>query len=149
MKYEKINHDIYKYRITEDYKILLDDFHHKSFTNTFYEWVNNTSVYISNDLNIKKFKAGASFDNSHILTIKTGYAWDGASGIAIDSENFMEASLVHDAFYQFMREKIIPITYKDYADRLLQKICIKNGMSKFRAGYVYWAVKWFGGKYAK
>ena len=39
------------------------------------------------------------------LRIKTGYAWDGASGPAIDTRNFMRGSLVHDALYQLMRER--------------------------------------------
>ena len=126
-EYEKYKHPEYKYRLVKNYQITLIDFDYESFDYKYFSWNNDTKV----------------------LTIKEGYCWDGASKLAIDTFSFMEGSLVHDAFYQFMREKIIPITYKDYADRLLQKICIKNGMSKFRAGYVYWAVRFFGGKYAK
>jgi len=61
----------------------------------------------------------------------------------------MRGSLVHDAFYQLMRiEKMTP-SYKDYADRLLQKICIEDGMSRFRAWYVFQGVRLFGGGNAK
>jgi len=34
------------------------------------------------------------------LTIQAGYAWDGASGPAIDTKSFMRGSLVHDVCYQ-------------------------------------------------
>lgn len=41
------------------------------------------------------------------LNILEGYAWDGASGPAMDTPTIMAASLVHDALYQLMREKLI------------------------------------------
>ena len=80
-----------------------------------------------------------------ILWIKEGYAWDGASFPAINTLNFRQGSLVHDALYQLMREGDLGVKYKDYADRLLVDICRDDGMNKFRAWYVYQAVKWFGG----
>ena len=83
------------------------------------------------------------------LEIKKGYAWDGPSGPTIDTLNFMRGSLVHDALYQLIREKAIPYSFKDYTDQLLKKICREDGMSRFRAWYVYQAVKWFGHKGAK
>ena len=79
-----------------------------------------------------------------ILSIFPGYAWDGASGIAIDTKNFIRGSLVHDAFYQLMRQSKLGLEHRDYADRLLQKICKEDGMSAFRANNVYYAVKMFG-----
>ena len=42
-----------------------------------------------------------------LLTIKKGYAWDGPSAIAIDTLNFMRASLLHDALYQLMRTELL------------------------------------------
>lgn len=79
------------------------------------------------------------------LEIKPGYAWDGPSGPTIDTLNFMRGSLVHDALYQLIRLKVLPYSYKNQADRILQEICIEDGMSKFRAWYVYQGVKRFGG----
>lgn len=80
-----------------------------------------------------------------ILTIKEGYAWDGPSGPAIHTKNFMRGSLVHDALYQLMRENLISESkWRTTADRLLQSICIQSGMSRFRAWYVYQAVRLFG-----
>jgi hypothetical protein len=80
-----------------------------------------------------------------LLTVKKGYAWDGPSGPTIDTPNFMRGSLVHDALYQLMRERLIDEeTYRETADRLLQKICIEDGMSSLRAWWVYQAVHFFG-----
>ena len=73
-----------------------------------------------------------------LLTIKKGYAWDGPSGPAIDTLNFMRGSLVHDALYQLMREKLLDQnTTRKPADQLLQKMCKADGMSAFRAWWVY------------
>ena len=86
-----------------------------------------------------------TLDPSGLLTIKKGYAWDGPSGPTIDTKNFMRGSLVHDALYQLMREnQLDKAIYRDIADRLLQKMCIEDGMSKLRAWWVYEAVKRFG-----
>jgi hypothetical protein len=83
-----------------------------------------------------------------LLTVKEGYAWDGPSGPAIDSDNFMRGSLVHDVFYQLIRENHLPLEIRDSADRLLQKLCIEDGMTRVRAYWVYKALSWFGGSAA-
>lgn len=81
------------------------------------------------------------------FVVRKHYAWDGPSGPTIDTKSFMRGSLVHDAFYQLMREgRLDPKIWKDYADQLLRKMCIEDGMWRFRANYVYWAVKHFGGR---
>ncbi len=81
-----------------------------------------------------------------ILTLNKGYAWDGPSGPAIDTKNFMVGSLVHDALYQLMRKRRLnPEFYRDIADRLLQQICIDDGMWKVRAWWVYKTVSMFAG----
>jgi hypothetical protein len=84
-----------------------------------------------------------------VLEICEGYAWDGPSGPTLDTLDFMRGSLVHDAMYQLIRLEILPYRYKEYADLLLKKICLEDGMSKFRADYVYLAVKLFGGSRAR
>ena len=82
-----------------------------------------------------------------VLTISVGYAWDGPSGPTFDTKDFMRGSLVHDALYQLMREGAISrALYRKYADQLLREICLEDGMSKFRAWYVYKAVRMFCGK---
>ena len=82
------------------------------------------------------------------LEIKRSYAWDGPSGPTIDTSNFMRASLVHDALYQLTRLGAIPYDHRRHADRLLRKLCREDGMSWFRAWYVYAAVRLFGGSSA-
>jgi len=72
------------------------------------------------------------------LRIKEGYAWDGPSGPTIDTKTFMRGSLIHDALYQLMREgALLPAAHRKYADELLRVVCLMDGMSKFRAWYVY------------
>ena len=84
-----------------------------------------------------------SLDHGQLI-IKKGYAWDGASGPTIDDKTNMTASLVHDALYQLMREGLIERSRRKYVDKLFRDICLKNGMSKFRAWYYYRAVRMFG-----
>jgi hypothetical protein len=83
------------------------------------------------------------------LEIANFYAWDGPSGPTIDTADFMRGSLVHDALYQLIRLEEIPYDYKEYADLMLKKICLEDGMSNFRASYVYQAVRLFGGASAR
>ncbi len=78
-----------------------------------------------------------------ILIITKGYAWDGPSGPTIDTPSFMQASLVHDALYQLMREGLVDINYRKDADLLLYKIAREDGMWKLRALWTYWAVRRF------
>ena len=78
------------------------------------------------------------------LTLKKGYAWDGPSGPAIDTPNFMRGSLVHDALYQLLRMDRIDSKWKKEADMELKKICIQDGMSKIRAWAAYCGVRAFG-----
>lgn len=106
----------------------------------------------------KDFKCRTDFINiqSGYLTIRKRYAWDGSS---IPGKRFMqkvtfgkydpdkyckEASLVHDAFYQLMRLKLLSRDHKDTIDRLYEKMCIDGGMGKRQAARRYWAVKHFG-----
>lgn len=46
------------------------------------------------------------------MTVHSGYAWDGASGI-VDRDTNLRASLGHDALYQLMREG--GLDYKEWA----------------------------------
>jgi len=91
-------------------------------------------------------------DTDGKLTIKRLYAWDGPSGPTVDTPNFMRGSLVHDALYQLLRGGYFDENHEETrkkADRLLQEMCLEDGMSKFRAWYVYLGVHWFAKKAAK
>ena len=88
-------------------------------------------------------------DQTGLLTIKKYYAWDGPSGPTFDTETFLRASLVHDALYQLIRTRQLRPNFRRSADRILKKICLEDGMSKFRAWYVFKAVRLFGGIWQK
>ncbi len=112
----------YKYQLMEDYAF-------------------NTGIHPGSIVGVTNF---IDLFQDGTLQIYKGYAWDGPSGPTIDTKTFMRGSLVHDALYQLIREEKLPYSYKDYADRLLHDICVQDGMNKFRAWYVYWAVRLFG-----
>ena len=89
------------------------------------------------------------------MCIANRYAWDGPSGppkwwikLLWGSwkkaylKKCLRASLVHDAFCQLINNGILDgAIWGDYADRLLEKILIEDGMSKWWAAKWYWAVK--------
>lgn len=83
------------------------------------------------------------------LDIKKGYAWDGPSGPAIDTSNFMRGSLVHDALYQLIRQGHLPPHYRRVADKELKRLCLEDGMSRIRAWWVYETVRLFAGPAAR
>jgi hypothetical protein len=85
-----------------------------------------------------------------VLIIRAGYAWDGASGPAIDTPDFIRGSLVHDALYQLMRLGVVPKAGgRLRADQLLREIVREDGMWRLRAWWVYHAVRIFGGHYMR
>lgn len=82
-----------------------------------------------------------TLDKDGTIHIAKGYAWDGPSGPTIDTKSFMRGSLVHDGFYQLMRMGLLPRTFRDSADRELQRMCIEDGMWRIRAWFVYTGTK--------
>lgn len=84
-------------------------------------------------------------ERSGLLTIKKGYCWDGASGPTLDSKSSMRGSLVHDALYQLIRMGLLSMECRLPGDKLLYKICVEDGMWKWRAWLWCQAVK----RYAK
>ena len=119
-RYRNLKH--YKYQLVSDYVIAID---------------------IKPRDNVRtKF---IDLDTQGALTIKNGYAWDGPSGLGIDTRSFMRASLVHDALYQLMRAE-----YLDYriqqraADDFLRVLCVEDGMWKLRAWFNCMMLRLFG-----
>ena len=85
-----------------------------------------------------------------VLTLHARYAWDGPSGPALDSRNFMRGSLVHDALYQLMRLGLLdPLEHRLQADTILRDLCREDGMSLLRSGIAYYAVRLFGEHHAR
>jgi hypothetical protein len=77
------------------------------------------------------------------LTIRAGYAWDGASGPTFDSKSSMRASLVHDALYQLMRLGLLNISFRPAVDAIFRRMCKEDGMWSPRAQLWYLAVRIF------
>jgi hypothetical protein len=81
--------------------------------------------------------------SGHLL-IRKGYAWDGPSGPAIDTKDFMRGALVHDALYQMMREYGLDRDYRPVADKIMKQFCLKDGMNPVRAWVTWLGVRLFG-----
>lgn len=119
-RYRNLKH--YKYQLVSDYAIAIDI---KPRDNVRTQFID--------------------LDTQGALTIKNGYAWDGPSGLGIDTRSFMRASLVHDALYQLMRAE-----YLDYriqqraADDFLRALCVEDGMWKLRAWFNCMMLRLFG-----
>jgi len=79
-------------------------------------------------------------DIDGMITIYPGFCWDGATG-ALDTNNIMRGSCVHDAFCNWHDQGMLTLEHRKKADELLEKIIKEDGMSDFRAGYVYGAVQ--------
>lgn len=62
------------------------------------------------------------------MTIRAGYAWNGASGTVIDRKSTKRGSLVHDALYQLMRMELLPQSCRIPADELFGEICREDGV---------------------
>ena len=78
-----------------------------------------------------------------VLTLRAGYAWDGASGPTFDTPAVMLAALLHDALYQLATLEKSP-KFKRYADAMLYAIMRANGSYCWRARVWQWMVNKFG-----
>ena len=77
-----------------------------------------------------------------VLLIKSGYAWDGASGPTFDTKSSMRPSLVHDVFCQMMRTELLSFNkWQNAVNDFFREHCISKGMNWFRARYWYMAVE--------
>lgn len=110
--------DGYKHQLYADYSVKLD--------------VNPVTQYSDRFLAI---------DINGVLTIKKGYAWDGASGPTWDTKNCKRGSLVHDALYQLMRMEVLPRSYRNHADKLFYVHLREDGMWYIRARLWYRSVR--------
>ena len=83
-----------------------------------------------------------------ILSVKRGYAWDGASGPIINTCDTLVASLVHDVLYQAMRLNLIKSSKENrkIADKNFFEILKMNGVNSIRRKVWYFAVRLFGKK---
>lgn len=121
--YELIDHPRYKYRLERTYHHALHNF----------------------DLRTKRASLNPWVRLDHnLLSLSEGYAWDGASGPAVDTTTAMRGSAVHDALYQLVAAGQLPRKWKYLADMELVRICKQDGMGFFRRQWWYLAVTIFG-----
>ena len=116
-----------------------------------YKYNLHADVQYTADIHVLKVKTSGlvRIDTSGKLLLKKGYSWDGPSGPALDSRNFMRGSLIHDALYQLMREGFIAQHQRQRADEILREICIEDGMTRLRAWWVYRGVRVGGASSAR
>jgi hypothetical protein len=82
-------------------------------------------------------------DTTGELYIRSGYAWDGPSGPALDTKTAMRGSLVHDSLFQLMRMGLLPQTARPKADHEYYRICLEDGMWNIRAWLHFKALRRF------
>jgi hypothetical protein len=117
---------------------------YRSLKNWKYELLEGVTTYVGIYAGIHGVVVTEYFTLSNgVLFIYPRYAWDGPSGPTFDTETFMRASLVHDVICQMCEEELIDKKYRKVGDEMLRKICLEDGMSKFRAWYVYNAVRMY------
>ncbi len=95
------------------------------------------------------------------LKIKKNYCWDGSSipfkkilrfaslGIYNADRYCKEASLVHDAFCQLIREGLMSMSFKYKVDMYYRNMCILGGLSVKRADFRFEKLRKYGDKFVE
>ena len=83
-----------------------------------------------------------------LCKVSKGYASDGPSFPAIDSDSFMRGAFEHDITYQLIRMGVFDAGMREPADKALVARTKKSGMWKPRRWWVYTGLHWFGSKAA-
>jgi len=82
-----------------------------------------------------------------VILVRRGYAWDGASFIAIDDPGTIYASVFHDAGYQAIRLQLLDPVWRKELDRMYESLCIEGRVNPARAKAHYAALRIGGGYY--
>lgn len=77
------------------------------------------------------------------LTILKNYSWDGAT-LFPDIKSVIRGSLAHDCLYQAFKLKLLPLSLRPLADKLLKDNCIEDGASRILANFIYVGVRSLG-----
>lgn len=88
-----------------------------------------------------------TISESGLIMVKRGYAWDGASSVAIDTPGTIYASVFHDAGYQAIRLGLLDPVWREELDRMYERLCREGGVPWFRAKYHYLGLRLGGGVY--
>lgn len=86
---------------------------------------------------------------SGMMFIYEGAPWDGPSGPAWDTPNFMDASLFHDYLYRAQELGKLPQSQRKKADKTMRAIAKKHGMWWPRRTWTFWGVRVGGGAHAR
>jgi len=127
IKYRHIGHPDWKYQITEDYSRKLLSC-----------MCDATGEILGKDLDGKETKY-VNVSNGRI-TICEGYTWNGANWFP-DIECTQEATLVHDALYQMIRENETAENWRLCADRLLYCVVTERSQQRWLASMMYSAIR--------
>ena len=90
-----------------------------------------------------------AIDTNGLILVRRGYAWDGASSLAIDDPGTIYASLFHDVGYQAIRLNLIAEAWRLELDRMYERLCKAGGVNPIRARYHYLALRFGGEQYNK
>lgn len=126
----------------------------------FYEEVDGWKYQLTEDTGPCSYESGIKIDEDidtprismtedGTLTCKVGFAWNGASGPAVDTKTFMRGSMFHDAMYALMREGHLDKSYRDDADYMMDDINKEAGMVRIRRWWVLRAVRALAGPAAR
>ena len=88
-----------------------------------------------------------AIDTDGLILVRRGYAWDGASSLAIDDPGTIYASLFHDVGYQAIRLGLIADVWRLELDRMYERLCREGGVPWFRAKYHYLGLRLGGDIY--
>ena len=91
----------------------------------------------------------AELSNDGLLTVKKGYAWDGASGPTYDPPSAFRGSCAHDALYQMIRARKLGEDARSIADGLAYALWRNDGMWPLRAKVWLYSIKKFAAYAAK
>lgn len=75
-----------------------------------------------------------------LLTIRRGYAWDGASGPVFNTPSSRRGTLVHDALCQAMRAGLLPVEWQASVHEFMRVVFVQDGMWAWRASVWHWFV---------
>jgi hypothetical protein len=93
-------------------------------------------------------EGGALAENGLVL-IRKGFRWDGPSGPALDTADFMRGSCVHDLGYQAMRLRVISTVWRDEFDEAMRAVASNDGMPRWYGWLAFTAVRLFAARAAK
>jgi hypothetical protein len=133
----------YKYRLTQDYEIIL---YNTPLTKGVWHKDDDSGATIEL---LRLLDAGMvqAINRPFVLRISKGYPWDGPSGPTRDTPNNVEGSLPHDALYELLREGKLPQSCREWADQVAHEIWRDTGFAL--ADVWYYGLRWFAGYAAR